>query len=275
MEDPKCDKSRMEEYRSTHAKAGDMTREQLTEAFARYNIKAPETGNDLEPPFKFNLMFKTSIGPTGQLPGYLRPETAQGIFVNFKRLLDYNGGKLPFAAAQIGNAYRNEIAPRSGLLRVREFTMAEIEHFVNPKEKNTHKFASVADLKLNLLSANAQKGAGEIITITLGEAVSQKMIANETLGYFLGRTQLFLVTAGVKPDKLRFRQHQDNEMAHYANDCWDAEIFTSYGWIECVGHADRGDFDLSRHSEISGIHFTNIICTFLTFVHTRYKSAVL
>jgi glycyl-tRNA synthetase len=252
IEDPKVDKSRLEEYQLAKAKAGDMTREQLTEAFARYNIKAPETGNDLEPPFKFNLMFRTSIGPTGQMPGYLRPETAQGIFVNFKRLLDYNGGKLPFAAAQIGNAYRNEIAPRSGLLRVREFTMAEIEHFVNPNEKTTPKFASVADLKMNLLSAKAQSGNGEIVTITLGQAVRDGLIANETLGYFLGRTQLFLTTAGVFHDKLRFRQHQENEMAHYANDCWDAEIFTSYGWIECVGHADRGCFDLTRHSEVSG-----------------------
>jgi len=172
--------------------------------------------------------------------------------VNFKRLLDYNGGKLPFAAAQIGNSYRNEIAPRSGLLRVREFTMAEIEHFVNPAEKNTPKFASVVDLPMNLLSAKAQSGAGEVITIPLGQAVRDKLIANETLGYFLGRTQLFLVAAGVKPEKLRFRQHQANEMAHYANDCWDAEIFTSYGWVECVGHADRGCFDLTRHAEVSG-----------------------
>jgi len=130
--------------------------------------------------------------------------------------------------------------------------MAEIEHFVNPHEKNTPKFASVAGLSMNLLSAKAQAGNGEVIAITLGEAVRGGLIANETLGYFLGRTQLFLTTAGVLLDKLRFRQHQENEMAHYANDCWDAEIFTSYGWIECVGHADRGCFDLSRHSEVSG-----------------------
>jgi glycyl-tRNA synthetase len=82
--------------------------------------------------------------------------------------------------------------------------------------------------------------------------VGEKLIANEALGYFLGRTQQFLALAGVKPDKLRFRQHKQNEMAHYANDCWDAEIFTSYGWIEVAGHADRGCFDLSRHAETTG-----------------------
>lgn len=252
--DPKkLNEALITEYKRVQVQAGDMTKEELSKAFEKYKIKAPDTGNDLEEPFQFNLMFKTSIGPTSLVPGYLRPETAQGIFVNYKRLLEYNGNKLPFAAAQIGNAYRNEIAPRSGLLRVREFTMAEIEHFVHPDHKNTPKFATVADLKVNLLSAKSQEASGEVINITLREAVSEKMIANETLGYFLGRTYLFMVTASVNPERLRFRQHKKNEMAHYANDCWDAEIFTSYGWIECVGHADRGCYDLSRHSESTGM----------------------
>ena len=95
----------------------------------KYGIKATATGNDLTKPFAFNLMFGTKIGPSGALTGFLRPETAQGLFVNFKPLLDYNNGRVPFAAAQIGLGFRNEIAPKNGLLRVREFTMAEIEHF--------------------------------------------------------------------------------------------------------------------------------------------------
>lgn len=212
LADKKTDAALAAEYKRVQVMAGDMTKEQLSEAFNKYKIKSPETGNDLEEPFKFNLMFKTQIGPSTLVAGYLRPETAQGIFVNFKRLLEYNGGKLPFAAAQIGNAYRNEIAPRSGLLRVREFTMAEIEHFVHPNEKNTPKFASVADLKLNLLSAASQDAHCEIVTLTLREAVGSKLIANETLGYFLGRTHMFMTLAGVKPDKLRFRQHKLNEV---------------------------------------------------------------
>jgi glycyl-tRNA synthetase len=93
----------------------------------------------------FNLMFGTMIGPTGQMKGYLRPETAQGIFINFRRLLEYNNGRMPFAAAQIGLGFRNEIAPRQGLLRVREFTMAEIEHFCDPNDKSHPKFKSMAD----------------------------------------------------------------------------------------------------------------------------------
>ena len=75
-------------------------------------MKAPETNNDLTEATPFNLMFETQIGPSGYLKGYLRPETAQGIFVNFRRLLDYNNGKMPFAAAQIGTGFRNEIHPK-------------------------------------------------------------------------------------------------------------------------------------------------------------------
>lgn len=98
-------------------------------------------------------MFETHIGPSGHNRGFLKPETSQGIFLNFKRLLEYNNGRMPFASAQIGLGFRNEIAPRQGLLRVREFTMAEIEHFVDPNIKDHPKFNSVADLKLPLLSA--------------------------------------------------------------------------------------------------------------------------
>lgn len=193
-----------------------------------HNIKSPITGNDLTDPIEFNLMFSTHIGPTGLVKGFLRPETAQGIFVNFKRLLEFNQGKLPFAAAQIGNAFRNEISPRAGLLRVREFTMAEIEHFCDPTEKDHAKFANVRDTKLMLYSACNQMDGKSASEWTIGEAVTSGLVANETLGYFLARIQQFLLKIGILPDRLRFRQHMNNEMAHYACDCWDAECLTSY-----------------------------------------------
>jgi glycyl-tRNA synthetase len=193
-------------------------------------------------------MFETQIGPTGKATGYMRPETAQGIFVNFRRLLEFNGGRMPFAGAQIGLAFRNEISPRAGLLRVREFPLAEIEHFLNPKDKSHVKFHTVKDYKLMLLSKGAQDGEDISVEMTAGDAVTKGIINNETLAYFLCRTHKFLTMAGVKADKLRFRQHKDTEMAHYATDCWDGEIFTTYGWIECVGHADRSAYDLSVHS---------------------------
>lgn len=122
------------------SQAGAMSKEQLDEQIRALDVKATDTGNALSPSFPFNLMFETSIGPTGKFKGYLRPETAQGIFVNYRRLLEFNNGRMPFACAQIGLAFRNEIAPRAGLLRVREFTLAEIEHFVHPQQKNHPRF---------------------------------------------------------------------------------------------------------------------------------------
>ncbi|TKR77348.1 hypothetical protein L596_018343 [Steinernema carpocapsae] len=213
----------------------------------KYNIKSPTTGNDLTEPVAFNMMFATQIGPTGDMKAFLRPETAQGIFVNFKRLLEFNQGKLPFAAAQIGSGFRNEISPRQGLIRVREFTMCEIEHFVDPEEKSYPKFSKVKDVELMLFSACNQMDGKGATKMSVGAAVEAGIIDNETLGYFMARTHLYLMRVGIDPAKLRFRQHLSNEMAHYAKDCWDAECLTSYGWIECVGHADRSCYDLLQH----------------------------
>jgi glycyl-tRNA synthetase len=209
--------------------------------------------NNLTAPFPFNLMFKTTIGPEGTAVGYLRPETAQGMFVNFRRLLEYNQQKMPFAAAQIGTGFRNEIAPRNGLLRVREFCMAEIEHFLDPKDKSHPKFRSVASTSLVLFPQTEQLGSGRTVTMTIGEAVDQGIVNNETLGYFMVRTQMFLEKIGVDPKRMRFRQHLKTEMAHYAADCWDMEIKMSYGWIECVGHADRAAYDLCQHTARTGV----------------------
>jgi len=157
---------------------------------------------------------------------------------------------MPFAAAQIGLGFRNEISPRQGLLRVREFTMAEIEHFVDPQDKSHPKFASLADVELPLFSAaDQEEGKREPVKMKIGDAVAQGVVGNETLAYFVTRTYLFLKMVGVRPEAIRFRQHRSNEMAHYANDCWDAEVETSYGWIEVAGHADRSAFDLTKHME--------------------------
>lgn len=237
---------------SVRAQADNYSVDELGAALSKYGAKAPETGNDVSAPFPFNLMFPTPIGPTGSEQGYLRPETAQGMFVNFKRLLEFNGGRLPFAAAQVGPAFRNEISPRAGLLRVREFTLAEIEHFVVPDEKDHPKFDQIKDMELRLFPRSAQNGDLKTVMMTIGDAVSQGIVNNQTLGYFLARCQLFLHRVGIKAEKLRFRQHLENEMAHYATDCWDAEIETSYGWIECVGNADRAAYDLTVHSKRSG-----------------------
>uniref|UniRef100_A0AAX7V5S7 Glycine--tRNA ligase n=1 Tax=Astatotilapia calliptera TaxID=8154 RepID=A0AAX7V5S7_ASTCA len=253
MSDKKCTAEKKAEMESVITQLDNYTQEELSDLFVKYSVKSPTTGNELTPPISFNLMFQTSIGPGGNMAGYLRPETAQGIFLNFKRLLEFNQGKLPFAAAQIGNSFRNEISPRSGLIRVREFTMAEIEHFVDPNEKDHPKFPNVADLDIMLYSSKAQTSGQSAQIMKLGDAVEQGVINNSVLGYFIGRIYLYLTKVGIAKDKLRFRQHMDNEMAHYACDCWDAEAKTSYGWIEIVGCADRSCYDLQCHARATKV----------------------
>lgn len=141
----------------------------------------------------------------------------------------------------------------SGLLRVREFTMCEIEHFVHPERKNHSRFADVAHTVLPLYSAAAQMQALGPTSLSIGEAVKSGLVDNETLGYFLVRIHSFLLRIGIDPSRIRFRQHMQNEMAHYASDCWDAEIHSSYGWIESVGCADRSAYDLTAHSRRTGV----------------------
>ncbi|MCW3130445.1 MAG: glycine--tRNA ligase [Methanophagales archaeon] len=226
--------------------------------------KCPECGGELEAAGEINLMFQTRIGLSKEerdeeaqekSEGYLRPETAQGIFINFQRLLRFNRDKLPFGVIQIGKAYRNEISPRKSLIRLREFTMAEAEVFVDPGEKSNHpRFDEVKDRMLWFVPSEGEGGEK-----SLEEAVRSGIISNEYLGYHIVKVEEFLERIGIPRDKLRFRQHRPEEMAHYARDCWDAEFLSDrYGWMEIVGVADRGDYDLSSHASHSntdiGVH---------------------
>ncbi|KAK2760029.1 hypothetical protein FQN54_002765 [Arachnomyces sp. PD_36] len=250
----KLDDSVVAEYEAILAKIDNYDGQELGDLIKRLDIRNPDGNNEVLPPVPFNLMLKSTLGPSSASPGYLRPETARGQFLNFKKLLDFNQNSMPFASASIGKSFRNEIAPRSGLLRVREFLMAEVEHFVNPEGGKKHsKFSDVKDIKLPLLNRQTQlDGKTDLEILSIGEAVSSGIVDNETLGYFLARIQLFLQIIGVDQKKLRFRQHMANEMAHYATDCWDAELLTSHGWIECVGCADRSAYDLTVHAKRTG-----------------------
>ncbi|KAI9178957.1 Glycine--tRNA ligase 1, mitochondrial [Blastocladiella emersonii ATCC 22665] len=248
----KLDDAVRTEYEETLAKIDNYGGAELGELIRTHDIRTPE-GNVVTDPVEFNLMFDTNVGPTGDVKGFLRPETAQGQFVNFAKLLDYNNNRMPFASASIGKSFRNEISPRNGLLRVREFLMAEIEHYVDPEDKSHPGYEAHKDVVLNLLPAATQlSGSTAITQMPMGEAVEKGIIDNQTLGYFLARVHLFLTKIGIRPELLRFRQHMANEMAHYACDCWDAELKSSYGWVECVGCADRSAYDLTRHSERTG-----------------------
>ena len=230
-----------------------LTPKQLEDAFVQHGVKCPECGGDLGPVEEFNLMFKTTIGPGSARVGYLRPETAQGIFVNFPNLYRYNREKMPLGVIQTGRGYRNEIAPRQGMIRMREFNMMEVELFVDPEDKDWSRFPLIENETLDLVP---NTGTG-MVTVTVKEAVEKGIIANRVLAYFVYTTKQLLTALGIDPARLRFRQHEKDEMAHYAADCWDAEVLLSYGWIEITGIADRGCWDLSRHAQFSGTELTH------------------
>jgi len=238
--------------------AATMPNEDLAAALSSCRCLACEEVLGIVDVFQFNLMFKTSIGPGSQRTGYLRPETAQGMFVDFARLLRFYRDKLPFGAVQIGKSFRNEISPRQGMIRLREFTQAEAEIFVHPAEKNRHpRFARYAGYSMPLLTFVQQQKCEDAVTMTMQEAVEKGVIANQYLAYNVALTHEMLVSIGIKPERLRFRQHLPNERAHYATDCWDAEILSDrFGWVETVGLADRTDYDLKAHAKQSGTPMT-------------------
>lgn len=167
---------------------------------------------DLTEPREFNLMFKTNIGAVESTSSvaYLRPETAQGIFLNFKNVLESARIKPPFGIAQIGKSFRNEITPGNFVFRTREFEQAEMEFFVPPAEE-------------------------------------QKWYDFWRKARFDWYTEL-----GIRPEKLRMREHEKDELAHYSTATADIEYEYPFGWGELEGIACRTDFDLKRHSEASG-----------------------
>ncbi|AGN01066.1 glycyl-tRNA ligase [Salinarchaeum sp. Harcht-Bsk1] len=231
---------------------------EVEELLREYEITCPNCGEPLagEPVEDFNLMFGTNIGPGDASPGYLRPETAQGIFVEFPRLKQYARGQLPFGVTQIGRAYRNEISPRKSIVRTREFTQAELEHFIDP-ELDEPDVEAVADVEVTLYSADAQQAEdGEPIETTIGSAVEDEVVESDWIAYYLGVTKRWYDRVGVDMDRFRFRQHLPGELAHYSSDCWDAEGYAAGDWIEMAGFSYRSDYDLRKHAEYADDDFT-------------------
>ncbi len=232
--------------------ADGMSRERLADLLAEAEAPCPACGETIDGEVTdFNLMFETNIGPGDSRKGYLRPETAQGIFVDFHRLKRYYRESLPFGVTQVGTAYRNEINPRSGIVRLREFNQAELEYFKLPDDELG--LGEYDEVEVRLYPVDEQeKEDGEVLETTVGEAVDDGVIESETIAYFVARSQQWYESIGVDPERLRFRQHLPDERAHYASDCWDGETLTSHGWIEVNGVADRGTYDLEKHMEHSG-----------------------
>ena len=184
----------------------------------------PECGKgELTPPRQFNLMFKTFMGPVEEDASvtYLRPETAQGIFVNFDNVLQATRRKLPFGIAQIGKAFRNEITPGNFIFRTREFEQMEIEYFVNPHD-----------------------------------TVDGRPADEALHDVWIEQCQAWFTRYGVSPDHMRLHQHPDEELAHYSKRTVDILYEFPMGWSELMGIANRTDFDLKQHAKFSGKSLT-------------------
>jgi len=207
-------------------------------------IECPKCKTMLKNSKRFNLMFKTTIGPLDKENAYLRPETAQLIFVDFKQVIESARKKLPFGIAQIGKAFRNEISPREFLFRMREFEQAEIEFFVHPDKVNECSFFDdVKDMEVNFLSKD---GKEKIIKIK-----DLARLTNKWHAYWLALFYSWFLDLGIKKENLRIRQHSKEELAHYAKACFDIEYKFPFGWREIHGNADRQQFDLKQHSSFS------------------------
>ncbi|MEF8850918.1 MAG: glycine--tRNA ligase [Haloarculaceae archaeon] len=250
------------EDNTDYEEAESLGPERVGEVIAEYELVCPDCGTGLagQAVEEFNLMFETNIGPGSASPGYLRPETAQGIFVEFPQLAEYARNQLPFGVTQIGRAYRNEISPRKSLVRVREFTQAELELFVDPEEDEPD-LSAVEDVVAPFYSAPAQNEDGHPRELTVREAVDEGVVADEWIAYYLGVATEWYERVGVDMDRFRFRQHLGGELAHYAADCWDAESDVSApgeepDWVEIAGFAYREDYDLSNHHEHSDDDYT-------------------
>ena len=245
----------LEEYAKVSSiDAEKMSLEDIAAAIEENKISCPECGGTFVQPQQFLTMFETTIGPYSGATGYGRPEAAQGIFVEFNRLYTMAREKLPFGVIQIGHALRNEISPRQGLIRLREFTIADLEFFFDPEEPNCHLLGEVENERLPLLLAeNRINGSEEIINLTVREALEQGKVRSEWQAFFMAMAEKLLVEIGVPAEKQRFIEKLPWEKAHYASQSFDQEVLVDrWGWIEVSGHAYRTDFDLKSHMESSG-----------------------
>lgn len=227
-------------------KTEGITENDINRIVEEKNVKCPNCKSKLEKAKKFNLMFETNIGPVKGNISYLRPETAQLIFTNFKLVYDSSRLKLPFGIAQLGKAFRNEISPRDFLFRVREFEQFEIEFFIHPeKADECGLMGEVENLEVNAVLDDKKE-----TRITIRE-LSKKKIASEWHAYWIAQFYKFFIDLGIKKENLRVRQHIKKELAHYAKICFDIEYKFPIGWREIHGSADRQQFDLTQHSKFS------------------------
>ncbi|MEM1982340.1 MAG: glycine--tRNA ligase [Sulfolobales archaeon] len=219
-------------------------------------VKCPICGGDLSNARLFNLLFTTTIGPYSQDIGYLRPESAQGIFTAFKRVYEAFRERLPIGIAQIGRVARNEISPRQGMVRLREFTIMEVEFFFDPENPSCD-LLDRCEGKLRLLTADARlKGIDKPETFGVIDAVESKVIKTPWTAYWMCIAKNFIKELGIPEEHTYFEEKLPHEKAHYSAQTFDQLVRISrWGWVEVSGHAYRTDYDLSMHMKYSGQDF--------------------
>lgn len=229
--------------------------EQLGKLQKEKNVLCPECGGILGEPQHFLTMFKTSIGPYGEDPAYGRPEAAQGIFVNFKRAFEVMRERFPIGIAQVGTVLRNEISPRQGPIRLREFTIMDLELFFNPEEPECPFLKEVENEQLSIVTAKTRaEGKEEATGVKTVEALKSGIVKTPWVAYFMALSKRFLSTLGIDSDNQRFFEKLPGERAHYSAQTFDHEVkLDRWGWVEVAGFAYRTDYDLRRHMEATGV----------------------
>src|SRR6516225_2207046 len=231
---------------------------EINAAIAAKELKCPKCwSTDLTVARPFNLMFRTNVGPvdTGDDTGlaYLRPETAQGIFVNFGNVLDTMRRKLPFGVAQVGKSFRNEITPGNFTFRTREFEQMEIEYFCKPGTEDDHFDRWVKSrfdwyVKFGIRKENLRLRDHDLDTLKLKDGTTVKAKAFDRGDHY----QAIARGLDRKILKSEVASFERGELAHYAKACTDVEYLFPMGWSELEGIASRTDYDLTQHSKFSG-----------------------
>lgn len=230
-----------------------LNKESISKLIIDNKIKCPDCNSELDEVKSFNLMFSIKIGAdtSKESTAYLRGETAQVIFSAYKNVVETSRVKLPFGIAQIGKAFRNEIAPRNFLFRQREFEQMEIEYFIKEdNEKCILLDKKHLELEFLFLSEKDQEEKNEHKKVKLKELLKNNIIS-EWHAYWLSISYQWFLDIGIKDENLRVRQHLKKELSHYSSATFDIEYKFPFGWKEIHGNANRGKFDLTQHMKFS------------------------
>lgn len=232
--------------------ADGMSADEINELIKKHNLKY--NGEEFEEVKDFNLMFQTQVGAdtTKNATAYLRPETCQSIFPNFKQIADVSRAKLPFGIVQVGKAFRNEISPRDFVFRSREFEQMEMEYFFNPETKCEALTDKHLETKFQFLSAQAQDDeSNEMVEITIKELLAQEKLSDYHAYWLSEFFNWFKDTVGFKYENLRIREHVKTELSHYSRGTFDIDYKYPFGFKEMLGMANRGNYDLTQHQQHS------------------------